>query len=191
MLIGVGRALADGLDCSYICDVAIHPEYQGIGLGRKIIEQLMHLSKDHKKIILLGVKLNIIITNIKWIMLIAGLLTCSMIFAVFTPHAVLINMFGETLAEPLANVVVRSWGFLIFLIGTLLIYGAFKPVYRNLALVIASISKIVFIFLILNFGTQYIDKSLSTIILDSIIVIIFLAYLFKILPVTWKLTREI
>ena len=38
-LIGVGRALADGLDCSYICDVAIHPEYQGIGLGRNIINQ--------------------------------------------------------------------------------------------------------------------------------------------------------
>ena len=26
-LIGVGRTLADGLDCSYICDVAIHPQY--------------------------------------------------------------------------------------------------------------------------------------------------------------------
>ena len=26
-LIGVGRALADGVDCSYICDLAIHPDY--------------------------------------------------------------------------------------------------------------------------------------------------------------------
>ena len=26
VLIGVGRALSDGLDCSYICDIAIHPE---------------------------------------------------------------------------------------------------------------------------------------------------------------------
>ncbi|MFT6260805.1 MAG: ribosomal protein S18 acetylase RimI-like enzyme, partial [Bermanella sp.] len=43
-LIGVGRALADGLDCSYICDVAIHPEYQGIGLGRDIINKLIELS---------------------------------------------------------------------------------------------------------------------------------------------------
>lgn len=51
-LIGVGRALADGLDCSYICDVAIHPEYQGMGLGRKIINQLVELSFGHKKIIL-------------------------------------------------------------------------------------------------------------------------------------------
>jgi len=51
-LIGVGRALADGLDCSYICDVAIHPEYQGIGLGKKIVKKLVSFSLGHKKIIL-------------------------------------------------------------------------------------------------------------------------------------------
>jgi ribosomal protein S18 acetylase RimI-like enzyme len=51
-LIGVGRALADGVDCSYICDVAIHPEYQGLGLGRKIILKLIKRSAGHKKIIL-------------------------------------------------------------------------------------------------------------------------------------------
>jgi len=51
-LIGVGRALADGCDCSYICDVAILPDYQGAGLGNKIIQKLVSLSKGHKKIIL-------------------------------------------------------------------------------------------------------------------------------------------
>jgi ribosomal protein S18 acetylase RimI-like enzyme len=51
-LIGVGRALADGRDCSYICDVAILPKFQGIGLGKQIIEQLVDFSKGHKKIIL-------------------------------------------------------------------------------------------------------------------------------------------
>jgi GNAT superfamily N-acetyltransferase len=51
-LIGVGRALADGLDCSYIADVAVHPEHQGNGLGKAIISELVALSKGHKKIIL-------------------------------------------------------------------------------------------------------------------------------------------
>jgi len=51
-LIGVGRALADGIDCSYICDVAIHPNYQGLGLGRQIILKLVEFSVDHKKILL-------------------------------------------------------------------------------------------------------------------------------------------
>lgn len=52
MLIGVGRALADGLDCSYICDIAVHPEHQGIGLGKAIVEKLVAMSEGHKKIIL-------------------------------------------------------------------------------------------------------------------------------------------
>jgi ribosomal protein S18 acetylase RimI-like enzyme len=51
-LIAVGRALADGTDCSYICDVAVHPKYQGIGLGRDIVSKLVEFSKNHKKIIL-------------------------------------------------------------------------------------------------------------------------------------------
>lgn len=51
-LVGVGRALADGADCSYICDVAIHPEYQGLGLGKKIVETLVAQSAGHRKIIL-------------------------------------------------------------------------------------------------------------------------------------------
>jgi len=51
-LIGAGRALADGVDCSYICDVAIHPEYQSLGFGKQIIQRLVNFSKEHKKIIL-------------------------------------------------------------------------------------------------------------------------------------------
>jgi hypothetical protein len=94
--------------------------------------------------------LNIIITNIKWTMVIAGLLTSSMIFAVFAPQTALINMFCEALTEPLAQVVVRSWEFLIFLMGVLLIFGA-----------------------------QYIETSAVTLILNAIIVISFAYYLVK------------
>lgn len=51
-LVGVGRALADGVDCSYICDVAIHPDFQGQGIGKEIVLKLVALSKEHNKIIL-------------------------------------------------------------------------------------------------------------------------------------------
>ncbi|MCG8405893.1 MAG: GNAT family N-acetyltransferase [Phycisphaerales bacterium] len=51
-LIGVGRALADGVDCSYICDIAVHPDHQGTGLGKSIVQKLTELSKGHQKIIL-------------------------------------------------------------------------------------------------------------------------------------------
>jgi len=51
----VGRALADGVDCSYICDVAVLPEYQGTGLGKEIVGKLVALSSGHRKIILYAV----------------------------------------------------------------------------------------------------------------------------------------
>jgi ribosomal protein S18 acetylase RimI-like enzyme len=51
-LVGVGRALADGIDCSYICHIAVLPNYQGLGLGKSIVSKLVELSKGHNKIIL-------------------------------------------------------------------------------------------------------------------------------------------
>jgi GNAT superfamily N-acetyltransferase len=52
VLAGAGRALADGLDCAYLADVAVHPDHQGRGLGTEIIGRLVELSRGHKKIIL-------------------------------------------------------------------------------------------------------------------------------------------
>ncbi|WP_201495712.1 GNAT family N-acetyltransferase [Rubrivivax sp. A210] len=54
-MVAVGRALADGADCSYICDVAVHPSYQGTGLGKAVVQELVQLSSGHKKIILYSV----------------------------------------------------------------------------------------------------------------------------------------
>ena len=54
-LVGAGRALADGADCSYICDVAVLPAHQGTGLGKEIVARLVALSQGHKKIILYSV----------------------------------------------------------------------------------------------------------------------------------------
>lgn len=51
-IVGVGRALADGFDASYICDVAIHPQYQNLGIGKEVVNKLIEFSKDHNKIIL-------------------------------------------------------------------------------------------------------------------------------------------
>jgi GNAT superfamily N-acetyltransferase len=52
VLAGAGRVLADGLDCAYIADVAVHPDHQGRGLGKAIIRRLVALARNHKKIIL-------------------------------------------------------------------------------------------------------------------------------------------
>jgi ribosomal protein S18 acetylase RimI-like enzyme len=54
-IVGAGRALADGADCSYICDVAVLPTHQGTGIGKEIVAKLVALSEGHKKIILYSV----------------------------------------------------------------------------------------------------------------------------------------
>ena len=54
-LVAVGRALADGADCAYICDVAVMPSHQGRGLGKAVVQELVKLSQGHKKIILYSV----------------------------------------------------------------------------------------------------------------------------------------
>jgi GNAT superfamily N-acetyltransferase len=50
-----GRALADGADCSYLCDIAVLPSHQGTGLGKSMVQRLLADSKDHKKVILYSV----------------------------------------------------------------------------------------------------------------------------------------
>ncbi|HVQ01995.1 MAG TPA: GNAT family N-acetyltransferase [Burkholderiaceae bacterium] len=54
-LVGVGRALADGVDCAYICDIAVLPSHQGTGLGKQIVGRLVELSRGHRKVILYAV----------------------------------------------------------------------------------------------------------------------------------------
>lgn len=54
-LVAAGRALADGADCSYICDVAVLPDYQGTGLGQAVVNRLVEASRGHRKVILYAV----------------------------------------------------------------------------------------------------------------------------------------
>jgi hypothetical protein len=119
-----------------------------------------------------------IVAKMKWIMLVSGVLTCTMIFAVIAPQAALRSTFGATLEGPLAEIVVRNWGALIALIGAMLIYGAFNPPMRPLVLTIAALSKLTFIGLVLAYGTQYLGQQAGvSIAVDLIMVVLFICYL--------------
>jgi ribosomal protein S18 acetylase RimI-like enzyme len=54
-LVAAGRALADGADCAYLCDIAVMPSHQGTGLGKQVVQHLVEASRGHKKIILYAV----------------------------------------------------------------------------------------------------------------------------------------
>lgn len=68
--------------------------------------------------------LQLISSKTKYIMLLSGVFTCTMLYAVISPQAAVISMFGQSLqAGMLAEIIVRSWGALITLIGAMLISG--------------------------------------------------------------------
>jgi hypothetical protein len=123
--------------------------------------------------------MKLIVANIKWIMLVSGALTCTMLYAAFAPEAALRGTFGETLEGPLAGIVVRNWGALIALIGVMLIYGAYHPPSRPLVLVVAGASKLVFIALVLAHGGRYLGQQAAiAILVDLVMVVLFACYLF-------------
>ncbi len=47
-LIGSGRIIADGVHHALIVDLIIHPDYQGKGLGRRLLDRLVQKCKDNK-----------------------------------------------------------------------------------------------------------------------------------------------
>ena len=119
-----------------------------------------------------------IVAKMKWIMLASGILTCTMIHAAIAPRGALRSMFGDTLEGPLAEIIVRSRGVLIALIGAMLIYGALNPVSRPLILTVAGSSKLAFIGLILAYGTQFLGHQVGVAILvDFVMAALFIGYL--------------
>ena len=118
--------------------------------------------------------------GIKWVMLVSGLLTCTMFYAALSPQAALRSAFGETLDGPVASIVVRNWGALIGLVGLALIYGAFNPAARWLALMVAAASKAVFVALVLTSGRPYLGHRVGvSVAVDSVMVLVFVGYLLR------------
>ena len=117
------------------------------------------------------------IAKFKWIMLVCGLVTSTMFYAAFAPQDALLSNFGETLDGPLADLLVRSWGSLVGLVGVMLIYGALHPPARTMALLIAGLSKILFIGLVLSHGTRFLYYAHLSLFVDAVMVGLFAVYL--------------
>lgn len=79
--------------------------------------------------------------------------------------------------QPLTEIIVRNWGALITLVGAMLIYGAFHIPSRPLILIISSISKLIFIGLVLTYGQSFLGQAGLAVGIDLIAVTLFLTYL--------------
>ncbi len=116
--------------------------------------------------------------QMRWLMLLAGALTCTTVYAAVAPQAALRATFGATLEGPVAEIVVRNWGALITLVGLMLIYGAFVPAARRLALTVAVLSKFTFIALVLSYGRDMLVHQVGVaVVTDAVWVLLFGTYL--------------
>ncbi|MEQ1618712.1 MAG: DUF4345 family protein [Terricaulis sp.] len=122
--------------------------------------------------------MSVIVENMQWIMLVSGLLTLTMLQAVFSPGTAMQAIFGEELAGPAAKLVVRNWGGLIAGGGAMLIYAAFNPEWRPLVLIFTGAGKLMFIALVLTHGRKFLSRQAGVAVaLDSVMLALFVAYL--------------
>ncbi len=119
-----------------------------------------------------------IIKNIKWVMLVSGVLTFTMFYGLFAPQASLESMFGASFNGTLENIIIRSWSALVGLIGVILIYGFFSQKHRVFSISVAAFSKVVFVLLVLVYGQEFLVKAAPAIAMDCVVIILSGLYLF-------------
>ncbi len=124
--------------------------------------------------------MNFIIKNIKWVMLVSGVLTFTMFYGLFAPQAALESMFGASFNGTLENIVTRSWSALVGLIGAILIYGFFSQKYRVFSISVATFSKVVFVSLVLLYGQEFLGKAAPAIAMDCVVIFLSGVYLFAV-----------
>lgn len=122
--------------------------------------------------------MRLFIANFKWVMVICGMLTCTMLLGLFSPDQWLHDNLGESLTTGPENLAIRGWMALIGLMGIMLIYGGFHLPVRNYSLVIAGTNKIILIVLASVYGKAYLSFGLGTaVVADAVMVVLFALYL--------------
>jgi hypothetical protein len=112
--------------------------------------------------------MDFIIKNIKWVMLVSGVLTITMFYGLFAPQAALESMFGVSFNGTLESIIIRSWCALVGLIGAILIYGALNDKSRVFSISVATVSKVIFVSLVMIYGQEFLGKAGPAIVMDCI-----------------------
>ena len=121
--------------------------------------------------------MDFIIKNIKWVMLVSGVLTFTMCYGLFAPQAALESMFGVSFSGTLETIVVRSWCALVGLMGAILIYGALDDKSRVFAISVATVSKVIFVSLVMFYGQEFLGKVGPAIAMDCITIALAVLFL--------------
>ena len=115
-------------------------------------------------------------SNFHIVLMVSGLLTLTMLQFVVAPGRSMRSTYGEALEGPLADVIVRGWGLLIGLTGGMLIWAAYHPETRDLAVGAAVISKVFYMGSLLAKGGRFIKGFAGiTVLIDLVMVLLLVA----------------
>ena len=82
--------------------------------------------------------------QIEVILVLTGLATASALVLFLSPVTMMRMLFGQTPSDALSILIVRHWGLLVGLVGTLLIYAAYHAEIRVPTLIVAIVEKAAF-----------------------------------------------
>ena len=83
-------------------------------------------------------------TQIDLILVLTGLATASALVLFLAPVTMMRMLFGQAPSDALSILIVRHWGLLVGLVGTLLIYAAYDADVRVPTLIVAIVEKAAF-----------------------------------------------
>lgn len=116
-----------------------------------------------------------VVENIQAILVVCGLVTASMLQFTLMPSRAARSFFGETVDGPMADVAVRGWGLLIALTGGMMLWAAFHPETRTLAIGVALISKVFYMGQLINKGGRFLKGMAGVSVLLDVIMAALLA----------------
>jgi hypothetical protein len=119
-----------------------------------------------------------LIDNIHIVLIVGGLLTVTMLQFAIAPARASKSTYGETLEGPLVDLMVRGWGFLIALVGAMMLWAAFHPETRTLAAGAAISSKIFYIGALVAHRKRFLKGFAAvTVVVDLVMVALLGAWL--------------
>ena len=118
-----------------------------------------------------------ITSNIMPILIVTGALTATMLAQFVAPSWTVYHTYGEVPSGTANIVLARHWGLLLFCVGALLVYAAFRPEISRPAILLALVEKAGFVGCIL--GTSLRRRPIMFLMAagDAIMVLIYLLYL--------------
>jgi len=116
--------------------------------------------------------------TIKPFLIIFGIITASVVLLAVSPKSGLENLLKLEFIEEY-KILIQHWGIMVFLVGLFLFVSAFVTAWRFPIILFATIEKIFIVsFYLINRRYGFAEGFFQAAVIDSIIVIYFLMYLF-------------